>query len=112
MFERFHANSSVIKKVLQSVKPLLNNHYSFELKVPFSNDSIFLWSILCSPLQFRGEKFGVIEPINKISGAFTQQDQAFIEYLSHPLAIAVQTQNRFEEAGKKTITDDLTKLYN
>jgi len=73
----------------------------FELKVPFSKDRGFIGSILCAPLQFRGEKFGVIERIHKISGAFTQQDQAFIELLSHPLKIAIQTQDRFKEAEKK-----------
>jgi diguanylate cyclase (GGDEF)-like protein len=107
-----HANSSIIEKVLQSGKPYVNNHYSFELKVPFSKNSVFIQSILCFPLQFRGEKIGVIELINKVSGAFTQEDQALVELLSHPLAIAIQTMDRFDEAERRTITDDLTKLYN
>jgi len=111
LFEH-RANGSIIEKVMQSGKPYLNNHYSFELKVPFSKDSVFIRSILCYPLQFRGEKIGVIELINKVTGAFTQQDQSLLELLAHPLAIAIQTLDRFEEAEKRTITDDLTKLYN
>jgi diguanylate cyclase (GGDEF)-like protein len=107
-----HANSSIIEKVLQSGKPYRNNHYSFELKVPFSKDSVFIRSILCFPLHFRGEKIGVIELLNKVSGEFTEQDQSLIEMLSHPMAIAIQTLDRFEEAERRTITDDLTKLYN
>ncbi len=111
LFEH-HANSSIIEKVMQSGKPYLNNHYSFELKVPFSKDSVFIRSILCHPLKFRGEMIGVIELINKATGVFTQQDQSLLELLAHPLAIAVQTLDRFEEAERRTITDDLTKLYN
>jgi len=111
LFEH-HANSSIIEKVMQSGKPYLNNHYSFELKVPFSKDSVFIRSILCYPLEYRGEKIGVIELINKATGIFTQQDQSMLELLAHPLAIAVQTLDRFEEAERRTITDDLTKLYN
>jgi len=107
-----HANSSIIEKVLQSGKPYLNNHYSFELKVPFSKDSVFIRSILCFPLEFRGEIIGVVELINKISGRFSPEDQAIVELLSHPLAIAIQTLDRFEEAERRIITDDLTKLYN
>lgn len=107
-----HANSTIIEKVLQSGKPYLNNHYSFELKVPFSKDSVYIRSILCYPLQYRGEKIGVIELINKESGTFTQEDQSLVELVAHPLAIAIQTLDRFEEAEKRTITDDLTKLYN
>ena len=111
LFEH-NANGSIIEKVLQSGKPYLNNHYSFELKVPFSKDSVFIRSILCFPLQLHGEKIGVIELINKTTGAFTQQDQSLIELLAHPISIAIQTLDRFGEAERRTITDDLTKLYN
>ena len=41
--------------------PYVNNSYSFELRVPFSKESVFIRSILCYPLVRRGETIGVIE---------------------------------------------------
>ncbi len=105
-------NNSIVENVLNTGKPYIDNDYFFELKVPFSKDSVFIRSILCYPLLRRGEKIGVIEVINKNSGTFTQEDQELIEMLVNPLAIAVRTMGMFEDAERLTITDDLTKLYN
>lgn len=111
LFEQ-HANGSIVEKVLNSGAPYLNNNYSFELRVPFGKESIFIRSILCYPLLHRGEKIGVLELINKVGGAFAREDQALIEMMLNPLAIAIRTVNMFENAERLTITDDLTKLYN
>ncbi len=111
LFEQ-HANSSIVEKVLNSGTPYLNNNYSFELKVPFGKESVFIRSILCYPLVRRGEKIGVLELINKVTGAFTREDQALIEMLLNPLVTAIRTVDMFESAERLTITDDLTKLYN
>jgi len=111
LFEQ-RANSTIVEKVLRTGTPYINNNYCFEIKVPFSKESVFIRSILCYPLQRRGEKIGVIELINKSSGAFTAGDQALVEMMLHPLAIAIRTVDMFENAERLTITDDLTKLYN
>jgi diguanylate cyclase (GGDEF)-like protein len=101
-----------VEKVLSSGAPYVNNNYSFELRVPFSRESVFIKSILCYPLVRKGERIGVIELINKVTGAFTRDDQALIEMTLNPLAIAIRTVEMFENAERLTITDDLTKLYN
>ncbi len=111
LFER-HANNTIVQKVLNSGAPYLNNHYSFELKVPFSKDSVFIRSIICYPLQRGGEKIGAIELVNKISGAFTKNDLALLEIMLNPLATVIRTLDTFERSERLTITDDLTKLYN
>jgi diguanylate cyclase (GGDEF)-like protein len=111
LFEQ-HANSTIVEKVLRNGVPYLNNNYSFELRVPFSKESVFIRSILCYPLQRRGERIGVIELINKTDGAFTREDQALVEMMLNPLAIAIRTVDMFENAERLTITDDLTTLYN
>jgi diguanylate cyclase (GGDEF)-like protein len=111
LFEQ-HANSSIVEKVLNTGVPCLNNNYSFELRVPFSKESVFIRSILCYPLIRRGEKIGVIELINKVHGVFTQEDQALVEMMLSPLAVAIKTVDMFDNAERLTITDDLTKLYN
>jgi diguanylate cyclase (GGDEF)-like protein len=111
LFEQ-HANNSIVEKVWNSGVPYLNNNYSFELRVPFSKESIFIRSILCYPLVRRGEKIGVIELINKATGAFTQDDQELIKMMMDPLVVAIRISDRFENSERLTITDDLTKLYN
>jgi diguanylate cyclase (GGDEF)-like protein len=111
LFEQ-HANSLIVEKVINSGAPYLNNSYSFELKVPFSKESVFIRSILCYPLQRRGEKIGAIELINKVTGAFTREDQDLIEMLVNPLTVAIRTLQMFESAEHLTVIDDLTKLYN
>jgi diguanylate cyclase (GGDEF)-like protein len=111
LFEQ-HANSSIVEKVWNSGTPYLNNNYSFELRVPFSKESVFIRSILCYPLIRRGERVGVIELINKVRDAFTQDDQELIEMMINPLVVAIQTVDKFESGELLTITDDLTKLYN
>jgi diguanylate cyclase (GGDEF)-like protein len=108
----YHANSSILDGVLSSGTAYLNNNYCFELKVPFSAQSVFIRSILCLPLQRRGEKAGVIELINKSDGVFTPDDQALVQMLVDPLTVAIRTVRVFENAERLTITDDLTKLYN
>jgi diguanylate cyclase (GGDEF)-like protein len=111
LFEE-HANSLIVERVMNTGAPYLNNNYSFELKVPFSKQSVFIRSVLCYPLQRRGEKIGVIELINKVTGAFTREDRELIEMLVNPLAVAIRTLEMFESAERLTIIDDLTKLYN
>jgi diguanylate cyclase (GGDEF)-like protein len=111
LFEQ-HANSSIVERVLRSGTPYINNDYSFELRVPFGNDSVFINSILCYPLVHKGETIGVVELLNKTTGAFTREDRALIEMMLNPLAVAIRTVEMFENSERLTITDDLTKLYN
>ncbi len=111
MFD-FHANSTIIEKVLKTGASYVNNNYSFELKVPFNKEDVLINSILCYPLQHRGERIGAIELINKLNGGFSQEDQNLIQMLIDPLAVAIRTLIMFENAERLTITDDLTKLYN
>ncbi len=111
LFEQ-RANSSIVERVLHSGAPYVNNSYSFELRVPFSKDSVFIDSILCYPLVHKGEKIGVIELLNKTTGIFTREDQILVEMILNPLAVAIRTVEMFEHSERLTITDDLTKLYN
>jgi diguanylate cyclase (GGDEF)-like protein len=111
LFEQ-RANSSIVERVFGTGMPYVNNDYSFELRVPFSKDSVFISSILCYPLVNKGGTIGVFELLNKTTGAFTREDQAMIEMMLNPLAVAIRTVEMFENSERLTITDDLTKLYN
>jgi diguanylate cyclase (GGDEF)-like protein len=108
----FHVNNSIIENVVKNGTPYINNNYSFELKVPFSKENVLINSILCYPLQRRGERIGAIELINKRQGGFDSEDQNLVQMLVDPLTVAIRSLIMFETAERLTITDDLTKLYN
>jgi PleD family two-component response regulator len=63
-------------------------------------------------LQFRGEKFGVIELIHKISGAFARQDPGVPRIIVSSACDCHSNAGSVRRTGKQTITVDLTKLYN
>ena len=107
-----HTNTSIIEKVFNSGTTYVNNNFAFELKTPFSEEKSVIRSLLCHPLERRGERMGVFEAINKVSGAFTEGDRKFAHWMMDPLAVAVRAINTLEDAERLTITDDLTGLYN
>ncbi len=111
LFER-SANGSILEKVLSTGLPYVNNNYCFEIRAPFGLQSAFIRSVLCYPLECRGQRIGVLELINKAGGAFTAEDEARIETMRRPLAVAIRNLEMFEDSERLTITDDLTKLYN
>jgi diguanylate cyclase (GGDEF)-like protein len=108
----YQANGSILENVFNSGTYYANNNYSFEIKVPFGKESFSIRSVLCFPLQRRGEKIGVIEIINKQSGGFTEDDIRLVQMLVNPITVAIRNIGMFENAERLTITDDLTKLYN
>jgi diguanylate cyclase (GGDEF)-like protein len=106
------ANAALVESVLASGTPYLNNNFAFELKVPFDKEPIRVNSVLCVPLDRRGEKMGVLEFINKRDGGFQEQDQNLVRAIAEPLSVAIRAVSMFEKAERLIITDDLTKLYN
>jgi diguanylate cyclase (GGDEF)-like protein len=108
----YSANRSILDSVFRSGLPYVNNSYSFELKVPFNPESVYIRSILCLPLQRRGEKIGAIEVLNSRSAGFSEEDRRVLQSLASPVGVAVRSIGMFERAERLTITDDLTKLYN
>jgi diguanylate cyclase (GGDEF)-like protein len=111
LFEH-QANSNIVDQVLKGGAAYLDNSLNFEMKVPFSTESSFIRSILCLPLIHRGQNIGVIEVLNKYSGAFTGDDRTLMEMLVRPLTVSLRTMQMFDNAERLTVTDDLTKLYN
>ncbi len=108
----YQANSAILERVLRSGEPYVNNRYAFELKVPFSPAGVFLRSVMCVPLQRRGEKAGVIEVLNHQGGGFGEQELSFLQALAGPVAVAARSISMYENAERLTVTDDLTRLYN
>ena len=107
------ANGAIVEKVFRSGAPLINNDCAFELQVPFGQENIRVHSILCFPLQCKGETVGVIEVLNKAGRqGFTAEDRELVETVALPLAVALRNLAMFEASHDLTVTDDLTKLYN
>jgi len=105
-------NHALIEQVLTSAAPLIDNSFVREIRVPFSSRTTFIRSILCYPLQHRGDRVGALEVINKKDGQFGKKDVDFLHMLSKPLALALEGVRMFDSTEQLTITDDLTKLYN
>jgi diguanylate cyclase (GGDEF)-like protein len=105
-------NHALIERVLSSGSPLVNNSFLREIRGPFSEESLTVNSVLCCPLQHRGEKVGALEVLNKKDGGFGAEDLRFIQLLAEPLAVALETLRMFDNTERLTVTDDLTRLYN
>jgi diguanylate cyclase (GGDEF)-like protein len=105
-------NYALIERALDTGTPLLDNDHAREIKVPFSDASFAVRSLLCYPLQHRGEKMGALELLNKENGGFGDEDIRFLASLADPLSVALEAIRIFDSTERLTITDDLTKLSN
>ena len=57
-------------------------------------------SLLAVPMMFKGETFGVLTAVNKLSGIFTNEDKVILENLASQAAIAIQNANFLQETQK------------
>lgn len=69
-------------------------------------------SILCVPLQVRGQPFGVIELVNKIAGEFRQEDLRLLESVAALTATAIEQSRLYEWTTSFILLDPLTRLPN
>jgi two-component system NtrC family sensor kinase len=58
-------------------------------------------SVLCVPLETRGEILGVIEAINHPAGSFTEADQQMLSSVASWAAIAVDNANLFQRVAEE-----------
>ncbi len=54
-------------------------------------------AVLCVPLHIRGRVIGAIEVINKLGGAFTEQDRELLEAMAASVAVAVDNAGLYRE---------------
>ena len=90
----------IVGYVIQSGEPkLVNNverdpHFSVEVDEEMGFTSR---SILCVPLEIRDQVIGAIEVINRLNGAFTQQDLELLQAMAASVAVAVDNSNLYSE---------------
>lgn len=53
-------------------------------------------SMVCVPLEHKGQLLGVLQAIHKLEGEFDQADQRLLETLAHQVAIAVENARLYE----------------
>jgi PAS domain S-box-containing protein len=58
-------------------------------------------SILCVPLQTKGQTIGAIEVMNKESGTFDQEDLRLLTSMAAPAATAIETARSYDQAQKE-----------
>lgn len=61
------------------------------------NSGFMTQSILCVPLQTRGQTIGAIEVMNKKHGTFNKEDQALLQALAISAATAIENAQFYEE---------------
>ena len=99
--------------VAQHNQPVLNNdpqhdeRYSHEIE---EKQGVKIRSILCYPLNLQGKFFGVIEALNKRTGAFDQSDLDTFNVLSDQIALAIRNAqlyriSRRQALQRKTLFD-------
>ena len=69
-------------------------------------------AILALPLVSRGRVIGVAELADPPGGRFRHQEVGLVETLMEPAAIALDNALLFRKLEERTVTDDLTHLYN
>jgi signal transduction histidine kinase len=57
-------------------------------------------SLLAVPMNFKGETFGVLTAVNKLAGAFNDEDTRILENLASQAAIAIQNANYLKETQR------------
>jgi len=70
-------------------------------------------SIMCVPIQNKGNILGVLEIMNKLNNEpFTKDDLALILRIVDHAAIAIERSALYQKMAELSVTDDLTKLFN
>ena len=108
-----HANTALLERAFQGGTVVIDNSCAFEFHIPFSNETVLVQSVLCFPLEWKGEKVGILEVLNK-SGRppFGAENEDLVRRIASPLALGLKNAQMFESSHRLTVTDDLTKLHN
>lgn len=100
-----HSGESISGFVLESGKPVWvpdisrDEYFSRFIK----KDRHLNLSFLSSPVIFRGEKLGVINLCNKISGEFTREDLNLLSFFASQLSIILKNSSMISELSQKAL---------
>lgn len=69
-------------------------------------------SLLAAPLVSRGHIIGVVELVDRSGGGFSGLDLEMVRTMTEPAATAIENAVLFQKLEERSVTDDLTRLYN
>lgn len=93
-------NGSIGGWSLRNSKPVRLDNARLDTRWYAGIDRIFEFntlSLLCAPLSLQESNLGVIEIVNKRSGAFTQEDEGLLESVASIAAVAIQNAHLYEQ---------------
>ncbi|HRQ36732.1 MAG TPA: response regulator [Chloroflexota bacterium] len=102
--QRLALGQGVIGWVVQNGEPVLvpDTEHDTRYFSDFDEKSGFVArSILCVPLQAKGQTIGALEAINKESGLFDQEDLKLLTRLAAPAATAIENARLFAQAQQE-----------
>jgi len=102
---------SIVGTIFREDRPLILNEMGLGAEahmVPGDVVHPHIRSLLGVPLRIRGEVAGVLEAVNKRSGAFTALDQQTLENIASHAAVAIHNARMLERV--QTAYEDLGKL--
>jgi len=92
--------AGIVGYVVQSGEPQIVNDVERDLHFLADVDEeagITSRAIVCVPLTIRDRTIGAIEVINKLNGAFTEQDLELLQAMAASVAVAVENSNLYGE---------------
>jgi diguanylate cyclase (GGDEF)-like protein len=69
-------------------------------------------TLLAAPLVSRGHIIGVVELVDRAGGGFSGLDLEMVRTMTEPAATAIENAILFQKLEERSVTDDLTRLYN
>jgi two-component system phosphate regulon sensor histidine kinase PhoR len=116
---RLPQGQGIVNWVIQNGEPLVVPDVSRDPRffAGWDKQSGFMTrSILCVPLKSKGQTIGAIEAINKVSGAFDQEDLSLLTSMAVSAAIAIENARLYEQAQqeiveRKRVEGEIHRLY-
>ena len=100
----FHISRSVVNQVVKDGQPLLTSNAQLDNRLDnrASVHILGLLSILCVPLQVKGNTLGAIYVDNRLqTGVFTREDMELLATISSSAAIAIENARLYQVAIDK-----------
>jgi serine phosphatase RsbU (regulator of sigma subunit) len=102
--------TGVVGWVTENREPIIINEAANDPRVDSEMERITklgLRSVLALPLVGKGHMIGVIEAVNKVNGAFTEEDLDILTGLNHQIAVAIDNAHLYREVKREALEKSL-----
>jgi len=105
-----NVNCDVLKDVLKSRRPLLENFVDTE-EFPFTQERE-VSSLICVPLVTKTRNFGLVLVEHKYFNAFDEDNLRLLNIIGKQVSIALENAELYERMHEMATVDNLTGVYN